>query len=121
VPVNAQGLFAARPDLPQELISALSGDKVSGKSAVLFGYLCGARPCKAFRAEHDFAGDRIKSPEEVNIAIRAPDVGQVVEDTHLLRTRNSGRLAASIPLAANEASPSEFARSINSSIPSSIA
>jgi hypothetical protein len=62
--------------------SALWRDKVSGKSAALFGYLFAATTCEAFTAEHYFAGRRVKRPEELDIAIRTPDVGQVVEDAH---------------------------------------
>jgi hypothetical protein len=76
------GLSAARPDLPQKVISALAGDKVSGKSAALFGYLCEAATCEAFGAEHYLAGYRIKRPEDIDFAIRTPEFGQVVEDTH---------------------------------------
>jgi hypothetical protein len=43
-------------------------------------------PGKAFGAEHDLAGNRVKRPEELDIAIRTPDFGQVVEDVHVLRT-----------------------------------
>jgi hypothetical protein len=83
------GLFAARPDLPWKIISALSGDKVSGKRAALFGYLFGAPPGEAFGAEHDLAGYRVKRPEKLDIAIRTPDVGQVVENAHVLRNPQS--------------------------------
>jgi hypothetical protein len=76
------GLCAARPDLPQKVISTLAGDKISGKSAALFGYLCVAATCQAFGAEHDLAGHRVKRPKELDIAIGTPDVGHVVEDAH---------------------------------------
>jgi hypothetical protein len=78
----------ARPDLPLKIISALAGDKVSGECAALLGYNCAAAPGEAFRAEHDLACYRVKRPEELNIAIRTPDIGQVVEDAHMLGTRN---------------------------------
>jgi hypothetical protein len=76
------GLSAARPDLPQKVISAPAGDKVSGKSATLFGYVFAATTCEAFGAEHYFAGYRIKRPKELDSAIWTPAVGHVVEDAH---------------------------------------
>jgi hypothetical protein len=81
VPTSGR-ISVGRPDLPQKVISALARDKVSGKSAALFGYLCAAAPGEAFGAEHYLAAYRIKRAKEVDIAIRAPDFGQVVEDTH---------------------------------------
>jgi len=73
-------LSAARPDLPQKVIRAPAGDKVSGKSATLFGYV--ATTCEAFGAEHYVAGYRVKRPKELDIAIWTPEVGHVVEDAH---------------------------------------
>jgi CheY-like chemotaxis protein len=74
--------LSARPDLPQKIISALARDKASVKSAALFGYLFAATSGEAFGAEHYFAVYRVKRPEEIDVAIRAPDVGQVVDDAH---------------------------------------
>ncbi|MEO6783537.1 MAG: hypothetical protein ABI407_18805 [Bradyrhizobium sp.] len=71
-----------RPDLPQKIIGALARDKVAGKSAALCDHLCPAATCEAFRAEDDLAVYRVKRPEELHIAIRTTDFGQVVEDTH---------------------------------------
>jgi hypothetical protein len=76
------GLFAARPDLPQKVISALARDKVSGKSTALFGHLCAAATRQAFGAEHNLAGYRVERTEELDVAIGTPDFGQVVEDAH---------------------------------------
>jgi hypothetical protein len=75
-------LFADRPDLPQKIISARARDEAAGKRSALFDYLFVAATCEAFGAEHDLAGYRIKRPEEIDLAIRAPEFGQVVEDTH---------------------------------------
>ena len=79
-PARYFDLSAARPDLPQKVIRAPAGDKVSGKSATLFGYV--ATTCEAFGAEHYVAGYRVKRPKELDIAIWTPEVGHVVEDAH---------------------------------------
>jgi hypothetical protein len=81
-PARYFDLSAARPDLPQKVIRAPAGDKVSGKSATLFGYVFAATTCEAFGAEHYFAGYRVKRPKELDIAIWTPEVGDVVEDAH---------------------------------------
>jgi hypothetical protein len=80
--VGVVDLFAARPDLPEKIISALARDKAAGESTALFDYLFIAAPGEAFGAEHHFAGYRVLHPEEVDIAIRAPDSGQVIESAH---------------------------------------
>jgi hypothetical protein len=49
-PARYFDLSAARPDLPQKVIRAPAGDKVSGKSATLFGYVFAATTCEAFGA-----------------------------------------------------------------------
>jgi hypothetical protein len=75
-------LFAERPDLPQKIIGALACDKAAGKRSALFDYLFVAAPGEAFGAEHYFAGYRVLHPEEVDVAIRASDSGQVVKGAH---------------------------------------
>jgi hypothetical protein len=85
--VGVVNLFAARPDLPHKIIGALARDKSTGKSTTLFDYLFIAAPSEAFGAEHHFAGYRVLHPEEVDIAIRAPESGQVIESAHDISRR----------------------------------
>jgi hypothetical protein len=75
-------LFAARPDLPEKIIGALARDKGARKRSALFDYLFVPAADEAFGAEHHFAGYRVLRPEEVDIAIRAPDSSQVIESAH---------------------------------------
>jgi hypothetical protein len=89
-------LFVGRPDFPQKIIGALTRDKASGKSTTLFDYLFVAASGEAFGAEHHFAGYRVLHPEEVDIAIRASDSGQVVKGAHETSGRKTCALAASL-------------------------
>ena len=75
-------LFAARPDLPQKVIGALARQEGPSKIGPVFDHLFVVASGEADGAKDNFAGYRVRRPEEIDAALRALDSGQVIQSSH---------------------------------------